>query len=229
MAYEGRSNAYDGEEIEREANADESHSSQCTLYIVSSSTTHTHTMWDSFFKIQDSRFKIWVLTCSREDKRRWVVKKWVELSERKVLNLSETEPRWSTVFTTAFAAYSFNVSITLPSSSLIKFIRHKTHWLVKYNQELEISTFLCVLLCHKMFRSTQQLSITVSANSLSPKKMRKTTEQKMNLEWRKNHNLIDQNMFEERKNDQNLESFWELKSLFHEEFVLIRRLMKNDC
>lgn len=43
--YEGRSNACDGEEIERESNADKSHSSQCTLCILSSSTTHTHTMW----------------------------------------------------------------------------------------------------------------------------------------------------------------------------------------
>lgn len=54
--YEGRSNAYDGEEIEREANADESHSSLCTLYIVASSTTHTHTQCEtvsSRFKIQD--------------------------------------------------------------------------------------------------------------------------------------------------------------------------------
>lgn len=36
--YEGRSNAYDGEDIEIEANADEFHSSPCTLCIVSSST-----------------------------------------------------------------------------------------------------------------------------------------------------------------------------------------------
>lgn len=171
--YEGRSNAYDGEDIEIEANADESHSSPCNLCIVSSSTytKHTQSMWDSF-KNQDSRFETECLLVQEkihEDEWRrnglsyQREKSWICQRQNQDDPLCSLLP----------LLHTLSMSLSLCNHSSNSLATTTNTWTCKILSSLSRKTskkvtFLCVLLCHKMFRSTQLLSITVSADSLNP-------------------------------------------------------------
>lgn len=168
--YEGRSNAYDGEDIEIEANADECHSSPCNLCIVSSSTTTTHTKCKTVsrvFMIQDFECLLvqekinedewWRNELSYQREKSWICQR--QNQDDPLCSLLPLLHTLSTSLSLCnHSSKSLATTNTWTSSKILSLVSRKTSKI----------TFLCVLLCHKMFRSTQLLSITVSADSLNP-------------------------------------------------------------